>query len=339
MVNYKRNVEELKDKAVFFWTKELIDEEASISVIPTLLNTQSKFISILDVADSSPIAWKLALNLTQDIYPNLFLKHLMVISDIGAEPLKNNDFKSMFPQKTMTYIWKNKSHDYTFQKLLDKPFLNSSKLCVDGKGLIKPCELTPLLEDVIMLLMYAGVSTDESVDEGLKDKCIIGSLLGKRDELEQFIKQRYIWVSRITAGATSNSMGQLAQRYVLKKLQDKLPTWTLSSNGSIPGVSHNNGKTDMSFDIVVCSPQNKWCAIEVSFQFTTNSTIERKSGQAQSRADLIKVAGHKIAYVIDGAGNFKRSSALRTICNYSDCTVAFSPDEIEVLSEFLKTSL
>lgn len=339
MANYKRNVEELKENAVLSWPKELIDEEASISVIPTLLNTQSKFISILDVADSSPIAWKLALDLTQEVYPNLFLKHLMVISDIGAEPLKNNDFKLMFPQKTMTYIWKNESHDYTFQELLDKPSLNISKLCVDGKGLLKHCKLSPLLEDVIMLLMYAGVSTDEFVDEGLKDKCVIGSLLGKRDELKQFIKQRYIWVSRITAGATSNRMGQLAQRYVLKKLQDKLPNWTLSSNGSIPGVSHNNGKTDMSFDIVVCSPQNKWCAIEVSFQFTTNSTIERKSGQAQSRADLLKVADHKIAYVIDGAGNFKRSSALKNICNYSDCTVAFSPSEIEVLSEFLKTSL
>lgn len=339
MANYKRNVEELKENAVLSWPKELIDEEASISVIPTLLNTQSKFISILDVADSSPIAWKLALDLTQEVYPNLFLKHLMVISDIGAEPLKNNDFKLMFPQNTMTYIWKNESHDYTFQELLDKPSLNISKLCVDGKGLLKDCKLTPLLEDVIMLLMYAGVSTDEFVDEGLKDKCVIGSLLGKRDELKQFIKQRYIWVSRITAGATSNRMGQLAQRYVLNKLQDKLPNWTLSSNGSIPGVSHNNGKTDMSFDIVVCSPQNKWCAIEVSFQFTTNSTIERKSGQAQSRADLLRVAGHKIAYVIDGAGNFKRSSALKNICNYSDCTVAFSPSEIEVLSEFLKTSL
>ncbi len=339
MVEYKRTLEKLKENAVFFWPKELIDKEASISVIPTLLNTQSKFISILDVADSSPMAWKLALDLTQEVYPNLFLKHLMVISDVGAEPLKNIDFKVMFPQKTMTYIWKNKSHDYTFQELLDKPSLSSSMLCVDSKGLLQSCVLTPLLEDVIMLLMYAGISTDEFVDEGLKEKCVVGSLLGKRDELEQFVKQKYIWVSRITAGATSNRMGQLAQRYVLEKLQDELPNWTLSSNGSIPGVSHNNGKTDMSFDIVVCSPQNKWCAIEVSFQFTTNSTIERKSGQAQSRADLLKAAGHKIAYVIDGAGNFKRSSALKNICYYSDCTVAFSPAEIKLLSEFLKTSL
>ena len=339
MTEYKRTVEELRDNAVFFWPKDLIDKEASISVIPTLLNTQTKFISILDVADSSPIAWKLALNITQELYPNLFLKHLMVISDVGVEPLKNINFKVMFPQKTMTYIWKNKLYDYTFQELLDKSSLSSSKLCVDSKGLLKPCILTPLLEDVIMLLMYAGVSTDEFVDEGLKEKCVIGSLLGKRDEIKQFVKQKYIWVSRITAGATSNTKGQLAQRYVLEKLQDKLPNWNLNSNGSIPGVSHNNGKTDMSFDIVVCSPQNKWCAIEVSFQFTTNSTIERKSGQAESRANLLKEAGHKIAYVIDGAGNFKRSSALRNICNYSDCTVAFSLAEIGLLGEFLQASL
>lgn len=339
MTKYKRTVEELKENAVFYWPKELVDKEASISVIPTLLNTQNKFISLLDIADSSPTAWKLALGLTQEVYPNLFLKHLMVISDVGAEPLKNTNFKAMFPQKTMTYVWKDKLYDYIFHKLLDEPSLNNSKLCVDSKGLLKPCILTPLLEDVIMLLMYAGLSTDEFVDEGFKEKCVIGSLIGKREELEQFVKQKYIWVSRITAGAASNKMGQLAQRYVLEKLQEKLPNWNLNSNNSIPGVSHNNGKTDMSFDIVVCSPQNKWCAIEISFQFTTNSTIERKSGQAQSRANLLKAAGHKIAYVIDGAGNFKRSSALRNICNYSDCTVAFSLAEIELLVEFLKSSL
>ena len=92
----------------------------------------------------------------------------------------------------------------------------------------------------------------------------------------------------------------------------------------------------MSFDIVAHAPTGACCAIEVSFQVTTNSTIERKAGQAQARQNLLHEKGHKIAYVIDGAGNFQRRSALSTICRFSDCTVTFRDDELASLAEFLK---
>jgi hypothetical protein len=91
----------------------------------------------------------------------------------------------------------------------------------------------------------------------------------------------------------------------------------------------------MDFDVVAESPTKKYFAIEISYQVTTNSVIERKAGQAQNRASLLRDAGHKIVYVIDGAGNFERQAALRTICKYSDCTVALTPKELDVLVEFL----
>jgi hypothetical protein len=46
--------------------------------------------------------------------------------------------------------------------------------------------------------------------------------------------------------------------------------------------------------------------------------------------------GHYIAYVLDGAGNFQRVSAISNICRFSDCTVAYSEDEITVLAEFIR---
>lgn len=79
--------------------------------------------------------------------------------------------------------------------------------------------------------------------------------------------------------------------------------------------------------------------MEVSFQVTTNSVIERKAGQAQARYNQIDKAGYKIAYVIDGAGNFQRDTALGTICRYSHCTVAFSQSELGVLCEFIRDYL
>jgi hypothetical protein len=102
-------------------------------------------------------------------------------------------------------------------------------------------------------------------------------------------------------------------------------------------VTHTDPETNRptTFDVVV-AVGNKYAAIEVSFQVTTNSTIERKAGQARSRFEQINRAGHRIAYVVDGAGNFQRENAIQTLCTHSHCTVAFSRSELDVLCQFLR---
>jgi hypothetical protein len=158
--------------------------------------------------------------------------------------------------------------------------------------------------------------------------------------MNKFVKQNYIRVSRQISGATSNKLGQLAQDYVTETLKERLPGWQFRKNGKIPGISHTKGETEMTFDVVAKSPAGKYFAIEVSFQYTTNSVIERKAGQAQARADMIHDAGHKICYVIDGEGNINvRESAARTLCQFSDCTVALSIDEIGFLAQFLLANI
>jgi hypothetical protein len=147
------------------------------------------------------------------------------------------------------------------------------------------------------------------------------------------VRQRYIWVSRITGGASANTLGNLAQQYVVDYLRDKLPKWDLSKK-QIPKISQNK-RTLLSYDIVAESPKGKICAIEVCFQVTTNSVIERKAGQAQDRQKQLHKFGHKIAYIIDGAGNFERLSALRTLCQFSDCTVTLKDSELDKLANFL----
>lgn len=179
-------------------------------------------------------------------------------------------------------------------------------------------------------------SIDPGLPDDLVEKCIIGSLIGRKRELDNFVRQRYIHVSRITGGATANAMGQLCQAYVREYLQNALPAWDFSKH-KIPGISQNADRTDMSFDLVAESPAGKFCAIEVSFQVTTNSVIERKAGQAAERRRLLHEAGHGIVYVIDGAGNFQRRSALSTISQHSDCTVTFKDEELGALARYLKS--
>jgi hypothetical protein len=186
-----------------------------------------------------------------------------------------------------------------------------------------------------MLLLFGGSAINDKTPADITEKCIIGTMLGKTEELETFVKQRYIWVSRITGGAEANTLGQLTQNYVKEYIEAKLPGWRINKD-QLPNVSQNE-RTSLSMDIIAQSPRGKFCAIEVSFQVTTNSTIERKAGQAQARQELLHSKRHKIAYVIDGAGNFARQSALRTICQYSDFSVTFKHSELNKLVKFLKT--
>ncbi|WP_205127463.1 DpnII family type II restriction endonuclease [Okeania sp. SIO1F9] len=173
-------------------------------------------------------------------------------------------------------------------------------------------------------------------------RCEIGDYFGKSSKLDSFIKQRYIWVSRITGGAKSNALGHLAQKFVAQYIKDEIGIIGIEvkSDATLANVTHTDETTGRltSFDIIVTKNQ-KYVAIEVSFQVTTNSVIERKGGEAKARYEQVETAGHKIAYVIDGAGNFERQSALQTICLHSHCTVAFSKNELSILCDFLRDYL
>lgn len=331
-----RDIKDLESKALKFWPEKISVEEKNSSIIPKLIETQDKFISLLNISDASPFKWKDTLLSTKNLSGNLFLKHLIVLSDIGGEKLMR--FKKELPEvfkKGMKFIWDGKTFTYKFQTLTDKSNWNNKNLSADGEGLIKSIDLNPIMEDVCMLLLFGGSAINDNIPNEIIEKCIIGTMLGKTNELETFVKQRYIWVSRITGGAEANSLGQLTQHYVKEYLEAKLPNWSINKD-QLPEVSQNE-RTSLSVDIVVKSPSGKFCAVEVSFQVTTNSTIERKAGQAQARQELLHASGHKIAYVIDGAGNFARQSALKTISQYSDCIVTFQDSELDTLVKFLKT--
>ncbi len=335
-IKLMRDIQDLENKAIKFWPSEIAEREKASSIIPKLIETQDKFISLINISDANPFKWKETLSNSKSLSSNLFLKHLIVLSDVGGEKLMR--FKKKLPsvfKSDMNFIWDGKNYTYKFQTLSNKATWNNKNLFVDGEGLIKAVELSPIMEDVCMILLFGGSAINDKIPNEIMEKCIIGTMIGKSEELENFVRQRYIWVSRITGGAEANTLGQLTQNYVKDYLKTKLPDWRINKD-QLPNVSQNE-RTSLSVDIIAKSPKGKFCAVEVSFQVTTNSTIERKAGQAQARQELLHSKGHKIAYVIDGAGNFARQSALRTICQYSDFTVTFKDSELDELVKFLKT--
>jgi len=268
----------------------------------------------------------------------------VVLADYGGEPIQRLGlaFKDIFSKHKgsksryyFDFVWKAQSYRYEFKALPVKG-LNNKKLGIDGEGLVSEKALDDLTCDMIAILLFA--STSDCAEHAGLSACMIGAMLGNEDELIKFVKQRYLTVSRITGGATANSLGQLAQTEIVNFLANDLgEKYHIIKNGCIL-IDGYNKKGGMPFDLVV-EKNNKKLGIEVSFQVTTNSTIERKAGQAADRQLLMHNNGCQIAYVLDGAGNFQRSSAISTICDYSDCTVAYTPAEFKVLSNWIKSVL
>lgn len=340
MNKYKRQISEIESKAILWWPEHLHKANSVISIIPKLLQTQNDFLRIIALSKDSP--YHVFDILKASKFPaNLFLKHLSVLADYGGEPIQRlgRAFETLFKYKAKKYsinfIWNSTQYTYQFKKLPLRG-LGNKKLLIDGEGLAEVELMSNLYEDMIVLLMFG--STSSVSDEAGLSSCEIGTLLGKPELLEEYVKQRYINVSRITGGATANALGQLAQKEVVKFLKNSLGRkYKVVSNGYIPLEGYNK-ESGMPFDVVV-SKGNKIAGIEISFQVTTNSTIERKAGQSADRFNLIHSNGYHIAYVLDGAGNFQRKSAITTIAENSDCTVAYTPDEFKILSNWLEEIL
>lgn len=339
MLKYKRTKEELETRACKWWPESLVDIEAESSIIPMLVKTQDSFISILTLAKPTKPESVFDIISSSGFPANLFLKHLMVISDFGSEPLQrvHRDFRQYFPVERFVFSIEGDEYNYQFLSLPTTGTLNNKKMATDVSGILKPKKVDSFYKDLIILLLFGANAVDEQI-ASIFSKCVIGNMLGNSNDLKDFIKQRYIFVSRITGGAQANSLGNAAQLYVAKYLRERLDdSYSIMSNGHIPGVS-SNSRTETTFDISIERNQ-RFVGVEISFQVTTNSTIERKAGQARARKKEVDRSGNYIAYIIDGAGNFQRKSALETICQYSHCTVAYTDSEFDLLLKFIKEKL
>ena len=336
---YNRTREELEARACKWWPETITQLEAESSIIPRLIQTQDQFISILTLSDATNPNSVFDVICASHFPANLFLKHLMVLTDFGSEPLQriNRDFDSYFPEHCLYYSINSQEVTYQFESLPVRGSLTNKKMHADVDSIRIPDQLNPFYKDIIMLLLFGSNATDFVIAD-IFTKCTVGNMMGHSDELAEFIKQRYIFVSRITGGAQANGLGNAAQVYVEHYLHEKLGNdFTIRSNGHIPGITHND-RTETTFDLTV-EHGGRYVGVEISFQVTTNSTIERKAGQAQARFFAIDGTDNYIAYIIDGAGNFQRESALTTICQYSHCTVAYTDEEFDVLVRFIREKI
>jgi len=337
-LSFKRTLEELKKKAVLHWSKELMASAGGESILDGLLGTQDEFLSVLKVASLRPLSWETILNESASLSLPLFTKHLMILCDLGGETLnKLTPLEQYFPNQKLQIPWGGKVEEYAFQEIHRTKSLTNDRLKLTHKTIFRNNYSKPLLTDLVMILLYGYIDVNDLLPNDYREKCSIGSMLGEPELIDKYVKENYVRVSSQLKGATANSLGHFAQEYVLGLLKKFLPDdWSVVAETSLTGVTHNEGGNDTNFDLVALSPKGIEFGIEVSFQVTTNSTIERKARESSAVLERVHKQGHFVCYVLDGAGNINiRKNAVNTICSNSDCTVALSEEEIEHLSKFL----
>lgn len=343
---YLRTIEDLEKIGSKWWPKEVRDEANKVSILHTLLDSQEEFISLLKLTTIKPF------NLIQliEVSPirlNLFLKHLAILTDFGAEPMKriNTNFVEVFPNRKLDYKIGEKYYSYSFKALPVRGTLDNKKMRIDTtENLLSGKYNKDLCEDLIMMLVFGGCAVSPRT-RAILYKCNVSELLGKKKDIDDYVRTNYIRVSRILAGKEANDLGNVAESYVVGYLRKKLgDAYNVQPHGHIPGITDNDGKTLITFDVVVdriedSSKYKKHVGIEISFQETTNSVVERKGGEAESRFAKIVQTRNYIAYIIDGGGNFERKNAMSDLCRFSHCNVAYTPEELDLLITFIKEKL
>lgn len=137
-----RTVEELQAVASMWWPQEIKAIAAEVVDLPRLLDTQAEFLSVLTLSKRD--AFKVfELIQTSEFPANLFLKHLVILTDFGGEPIKRlgKSFDLIFPHDEQGYYfnfdWMGKTYNYRFEAMPVKS-LSNTKLLIDGRGRKRP---------------------------------------------------------------------------------------------------------------------------------------------------------------------------------------------------------
>lgn len=343
---YLRTIKDLEKVGCKWWPKEVRKEALKVSILQYLLDTQEKFISLLTLADSTKPEKLFKLIDASGFEYHLFLKHLILLTDVGSEPIQrfNSSFREIFPDGKLEFSIRRKNYSYTYTNLPTKGVPNNKKMQIDTlENLSTPCRNVELCKDLIMLLIYGAASTTPRTSAVLY-KCRVFEYLGQEELIKKYVRQNYIRVSRIVGGKESSDLGNVAQSYAARYLAEHLGgDYNVVSAGTIPGVQMDDNK-EVTFDIVVDRKNDfgkfkKYVGIEVSFQETSNSVIERKAREARARFQNTNNKRCYVAYIIDGAGNFSRTAAVSDLCDNSHCNVAYTPSEFDLLIEFIKEKI
>ena len=310
-------IEALKKNSTWFWTDQI---RGKINMLESddLQETLSDFKKMLQKNDRGIIVKKL-LNSTT-VKPKLAIQHLMLASDCSAEFLdrvksylikdKHNDIKILTPD--------NRQIPYKFKKITKNPSQKLSKTYIVNAD-------NELLNDVMTIIIFGAEITLFKNFSNFK-KLSLCKIVGNIDKVNEYFDPLYLKTSRQTQGRISAQSGKNPQNLVKKKLDEYFEgneDFSIVPGNRIPNIGKEakGFQVDLAYKITGKSPT--YIGIEIAFQETTNSVIERKSKQAAAIINEFNNKKYYLCFVVDGAGYFTRESAMKGTIKNSHKVVTF----------------
>ncbi|MGE8052887.1 hypothetical protein ACQKOD_02785 [Bacillus mycoides] len=326
-----KNFENYLQETSWFWSEELVGQQNEQNLVNELLSISHLIQQTLLNSSATNLIDSLKNLQYEDgtrVPKSLILKSLMILLDVSAEILdrvalycRHNNI-SMLTTSTVPYALKKFGPD--FNKGLSND--NIYKLANADDD---------FFEDVLTLMLYA-YDSQEFNQFITFSKFKLATLVGNPTALTTFYLNRTIENSSQIKQMKAVVFGNSLQTNIKNQILDALRTYGVHE---APANRYIDGK---QFDLVLRKPdenltpeQWKWAIIEVAFQETTNSVIERKASQAKLIYKTLEDTNHKLIYLIDGAGFVKRNKVTSTIYENTHFTTTANPDHFNELLDFL----
>jgi hypothetical protein len=202
-----------------------------------------------------------------------------------------------------------------------------------------------LLSDLFYIICF-GSKTEEFADFLSFRRFRLAEICGKPEAVQRHFRELYLNVSRQLTQLAAQAQGDFLNDFVKSYLDARFagnPSIRWVESRRVPGIGDERARSlgGEQFDLVYAiTPASKgeiiYVAIEVAFQETTNSTMERKARHASLLFEHFDRMGYKLCFVVDGAGFLSaRLKALRDIIQNSHYRVTLKPEELSSLCEFI----
>jgi len=328
----EEEIRRIKENGFWFWSETVAPYKDTDPEIKLLRETREQFQDILAKANRENLIANM-LNPSAPLTPAVALKHAMIASDVGAELLdRAKDFIIFYKITRLTVARPG------------EPLIRYAlKALGNFKGRLSNKEIAKanldLLSDLGMLVFF-GSQLNEFKNFPSFKRCLLGKLCGNSDALTKYFAGLYVEVSRQIMGKQTAKSGEAPQDLVRRHLERRFSRSKkvrLRPDRRIPNFP---GGKERQFDLVVeiTTPKGEtvYTAVEVAFQETTNSVIERKAREAVTVFRHLKAEGNFLCYVVDGAGYFARLKALADITENSHRRFTFKKSELDALCDFLQ---
>lgn len=305
---------QLKSSGEWFWSERFINPHIN----PLLNELSESYNLILDTIKKSNPLTLIDNLLDLEVNDSILIKHIMILLDTSAETI----------DRAAMYIYEKELTQLT----LEDKIIKFNKLGPDYSKNLSNRKIRradkDLQKDILNILLYASQSKEFGKYETFK-KCNLAEIVGDDKKLQDHLSFLALRSSAQIKQLRAVDLGNQHENYVKETIRHLIEKYGTSDN-------RYNGQ---QFDLVL-ENGNKHAIVEIAFQETTNSTIERKAKQAKNGLfNSVDENNDRLIYIIDGAGVYKRKRALKDLITNSHLICNLSDAEMDKFRTYLEDYL